>query len=47
LERFASTEPMEPMARSHSDVIEAAGQVPGPPWCCSKRCAGAAEPRAK
>jgi uncharacterized protein (TIGR02594 family) len=29
LERFASTEPMEPMARSHSDVIEAAGQVPG------------------
>lgn len=29
LERFASTEPMEPMARSRSDVIEAAGQVPG------------------
>lgn len=29
LERFASTEPMETIARSRSDVIEAAGQVPG------------------
>ena len=29
LERFANTEPLEPMARSRSDAIEAAGQVPG------------------
>jgi uncharacterized protein (TIGR02594 family) len=29
LERFANVEPQEPVARSRSDVIEAAGQVPG------------------
>lgn len=28
-DRFANTEPLEPMARSRSDAIEAAGQVPG------------------
>jgi uncharacterized protein (TIGR02594 family) len=28
-ERFANTEPLEPMTRSRSDAIEAAGQVPG------------------
>jgi uncharacterized protein (TIGR02594 family) len=29
LERFANTEPLEPMARSRTDVVQAAGQVPG------------------
>jgi uncharacterized protein (TIGR02594 family) len=29
LERFAKTEPLEPMARSRTDVVQAAGQVPG------------------
>jgi uncharacterized protein (TIGR02594 family) len=28
-ERFANTEPLEPITRSHSAAIEAAGQVPG------------------
>ena len=28
-ERFANVEPLEPIARSHTDAIEAAGQVPG------------------
>lgn len=29
LERFANVEPLEPIARSRTDAIEAAGQVPG------------------
>jgi uncharacterized protein (TIGR02594 family) len=29
LERFANIEPLEPMARSRTDVVQAAGQVPG------------------
>ncbi len=29
LERFANIKPLEPIARSRTDVIEAAGQVPG------------------
>jgi len=28
-ERFANTEPLEPMARSRTDAVEAAAQVPG------------------
>lgn len=43
-DRFANTEPLEPMARSRSDAAEAAAQVPGA--ACSRHCAIAASPPA-